>query len=328
MSDNLFKIYANENVLNTLTSMISSGRLSQAFLLFGQAGLGKKTIARYMAAKMLCESEDNSPCGECKNCRMIAHNTHPDVTWITTSDNAKAFSVDNLRKLSVDAFIYPNEGSRKVYILADCDNMTPLAQNTLLKLIEEPPEHCYFIFTATSKAVFLPTIISRVISFGVAEVSNEECRQALIEKGITDENIINEAIEAFGTNIGMCLSYINDDELTNAVDIAKDITDNITNPSEYQLLKALSRLEGNKILAKYVISLMYSIIRDSSAIRLGNDCLVGCYKKGSEKLSRTVTLRQANEIYRVFTTADSNIDANANLSLTITNICSQIKSII
>lgn len=328
MSDNLFKIYANENVLNTLTSMISSGRLSQAFLLFGQEGLGKKTIARYMAAKMLCESKDNSPCGECKSCRMIAHNTHPDVTWITTSDNAKAFSVDNLRKLSVDAFIYPNEGNRKVYILADCDNMTPLAQNTLLKLIEEPPEHCYFIFTATSKAVFLPTIISRVISFGVTEVSCEECRQALIEKGITDENAINEAIEAFGANIGMCLLYINDDELKNAVDIAKDITDNITNPSEYQLLKALSRLDGNKTLAKYVFSLMYSIIRDSSAIRLGNDCLVGCYKKGSENLSRTVTLRQANEIYRVFTTADSNIDANANLSLTITNICSQIKSII
>ena len=328
MSENLFKVYANENVLNTLTSMISSGRLSQAFLLFGQTGLGKKTIARHMEAKMLCEDEGNSPCGKCKSCMMIEHNAHPDAQWITTKDNSKAFSVDNLRKLSVDASIMPNEGSKKVYILADCDNMSPLAQNALLKLIEEPPEHAYFIFTATSKAVFLPTIISRVISFGVNEVSHDECRQALADKGITDEEVINEAIEAFGTNIGMCLSYINDDELKNAVDIAKAITDSITGSSEYNLLKGLFRLEGSKPLAKEVFSLMYSIIRDSSAIRLGNNCLVGCYKTGSEKLSNLLTLRQANDIYRVFTTADTKLDQNANLSLTLTDICSEIKIII
>ena len=82
MSDNSFKIYSNENALNTLTSMISSGRLSQAFLLFGQAGLGKKTIAKYMAAKILCKDTENSPCGKCKSCRMIAHNSHPDVSLI------------------------------------------------------------------------------------------------------------------------------------------------------------------------------------------------------------------------------------------------------
>ncbi len=328
MSENLFKIYANNNVLNTLTSMISSGRLSQAFLLFGQTGLGKKTIARYMAAKMLCEDENNSPCGQCKSCRMIEHNSHPDVQWITINDNAKAFGVDNLRKLSVDAAIMPNEGDRKVYILADCDSMSPLAQNALLKLIEEPPEHAYFIFTATSKAVFLPTIISRVISFGVAEVSRDECRQALADNGITDENLINEALEAFGTNIGMCLSFINDDELKNAVSIAKTITDSIANLSEYNLLKELFRLDRNKLLAKEVFSLMYSIIRDSSAIRLSNDCLVGCYKSGSQKLSNILTLKQANEIYRVFTNADTKLDQNANLSLTLTDICSEIKTII
>ncbi len=328
MSENLFKIYANNNVLNTLTSMISSGRLSQAFLLFGQTGLGKKTIARYMAAKMLCEDENNSPCGQCKSCRMIEHNSHPDVQWININDNAKAFSVDNLRKLSVDAAIMPNEGDRKVYILADCDSMSPLAQNALLKLIEEPPEHAYFIFTATSKAVFLPTIISRVISFGVAEVSRDECRQALADNGITDENLINEALEAFGTNIGMCLSFINDDELKNAVRIAKAITDSIADLSEYNLLKELFRLDRNKLLAKEVFSLMYSIIRDSSAIRLSNDCLVGCYKSGSQKLSNILTLKQANEIYRVFTNADTKLDQNANLSLTLTDICSEIKTII
>ena len=107
MTDNCFKIYSNENVLNTLTSMISSGRLSQALLIYGQAGLGKKTIAKYIAAQILCKDDKNAPCGECKNCKMIAHNSHPDVSWIIHSQKNKAFSVDNLRNLTLDAYIYP-----------------------------------------------------------------------------------------------------------------------------------------------------------------------------------------------------------------------------
>lgn len=328
MSENCYKIYSNENVLNTLTSMISSGRLSQAFLLFGQAGLGKKTIAKYIAAQILCTSGENAPCGKCRSCKMIAHDTHPDVSWISVSSNNKAFSVDNLRKLVVDAYILPNDGDRKVYILADCDTLSPLAQNTLLKLIEEPPPHAYFIFTASSKAIFLPTILSRVISLGVSEVCIEECKKALEEKGITDKDQIDEAVHAFGGNIGMCLAYLNDDELKKAIEIAKSFTDCLTSSSEYQLLHTLSQLDGNKTLSKNVISLMYSIIRDSSAIRLRSDSLVGCYKSGSQELSKAISLRQANEIYRVLTTADSRIDGNANLSLTIANICSQIKNII
>ena len=206
--------------------------------------------------------------------------------------------------------------------------MSQLAQNTLLKLIEEPPPHAHFIFTATSKAVFLPTILSRVISLGVSEVSTEKCKIALEEKGIIDKNKIDEAILAFGGNIGMCLSYLNDNELVKAVEIAKSITDCLTSMSEYQLLKTLSQLEGNKALTKNVISLMYSIIRDSSAVRLGSDSLVGCYKKGATVLSKSISLRQANEIYRVLTIVDSRIDGNANLSLIIAYLCSQIKNII
>lgn len=327
MSGNFFRIYSNENVLNTLTSMISSGRLSQAFLLYGQAGLGKKTIAEYMAAQLLCKDSENAPCGICKSCRMILHGTHPDVMLVKTENANKAFSVDNLRKLSADSCIYPNDGDRKVYILADCDTMTPLAQNTLLKLIEEPPPHVYFIFTATSKAVFLPTILSRVIALGVSEVREMECRQALSEKGIDDTNKINEAINAFGTNIGMCLSYLNDDKLKNAVECAREITDCLVSGNEYSLLKALFKLEGDKQTAKMVLSLLCTIIRDSSVRKLGNDELTGCYKSGAVALSKSISSRQANEIYRILTSADSRLDGNASLSLTLTDICARVKSL-
>lgn len=321
-----FGIYSNENVLNTLTSMISSGRLSQSFLFFGPKGLGKKTIALYFAKTLLCEHKGTYPCNECRSCRNIDKNVHPDVKVITTKDNPKAFSVDNLRALTTDAYIAPNDSERKVYILADCDTMSPLSQNTLLKLIEEPPEHAYFIFTASSKAVFLPTILSRVISLGMSEVSHEQCADALEKNGVTDKNEIEHAIEAFGGNIGMCLEYIHSDELKNAVSIACSITDAIAGPSEYKLLSALNELDSNKPLTKAVISLLYSIIRDSCVIRLHNDELIGCYKKGSAALAQTITLGKAYDIYTILSRADARLDGNASLSLTLADICARIKS--
>ena len=288
--------------------------------------MGKKTIADYIAAQVLCENGGGIPCGCCKNCRMISHKSHPDVMHITHTAENKGFSVKSLREICVDAYIAPNEGECKVYIFADCELMSVPAQNTLLKLIEEPPAHAFFIFTASSKTVFLPTIISRVISLGVNEVSLDECEKALIEK--TEDNAkISEAISAFGGNIGMCLDFIGGEELPEAVRIAKNIADKLIS-SEYELLAAIMELDGNKQLTKNVILLLCGIIRDSSTVRLGSESLIGCYKDGSMKLARTLSLRQVNEIFKILTEASHRIDGNANLLITLTSICSNIKSII
>lgn len=322
-----FKIYSNEQIINTLTSMISSERLSHAFLLHGEKGLGKKKIARYICAQMLCRIGNGIPCGKCKDCLMIAHDAHPDVKWIFHNSDVKGFSVASLRELSIDALVSPNEGERKVYIFADCDLMSIPAQNTLLKLVEEPPSHTHFIFTATTKSAFLPTILSRVISLGVSEVSISDCEKALIDKGVTDKTKIACAVSAFGGNIGMCLDFINNDELQRAVEISKSITDCLCSNSEYALLKSLSQLDGNKQLTKTVLKLLIGIIRDGLAIRLDSDKLIGCYKNGSEALSKRLSARQATEIFNKLTLASQRIDGNANLSLTLTSICAGIKNI-
>lgn len=327
MSFDCYDIFSNEHILNTLTSMISSERLSHAFLLFGDKGLGKKTIARYMAAQILCKVGNGVPCGSCRDCTMIAHDHHPDVKWIFHNSEVKGFSVANLREICVDALVAPNEGDRKIYILADCDTMSIPAQNTILKLIEEPPVHTHFILTATSKSVFLPTILSRVISLGVSEVSIEQCRQALEKRGVTDTDKIDEAVCAFGGNIGMCIDFLHDDNLQKAVGISKNIVDCLCSNSEYALLKSLAQLDGNKPLTKTVILLLISIIRDSVTARYNSETFIGCYREGAEALSKRLSVRQANEIYNKLTVASQRIDGNANLALTLTSICAGIKNI-
>jgi len=322
-----FKIYSNENVINTLTSMISSERLSHAFLIYGEKGLGKKTLAKYVSAQILCKIGVGQPCGKCKECKMIGHSAHPDVIFLSQTSDSKAFSVKSLREICLDAYITPNQSEHKIYVFADSDMMSVMAQNTLLKLIEEPPVHAIFIFTATSKSVFLPTILSRVISLGVSEVGIDDCKTALSARGIFDEGKINSAISAFGGNIGMCLAFLTDESLPQAVEIAKNIADKLASTSEYALLSAVSKLEGNKAITKTVILLLCGIIRDCATIRLGNDCLISCYKDGARSLARTISLKQADEIFKILTTASHRIDGNANLPITLSSICANIKSI-
>ena len=313
------KIYGNENVTNTLTSMISSGRVAHAFLLFGENGLGKKTIASKIATQIVA-------CGDNTH-HSINPLSHPDIIWVEHSGAKQGFSVETLRKLCVDAYIMPNNSDKKVYILADCDNISVLAQNTLLKIVEEPPEFTHFIFTAQSKSVFLETVLSRVISLGVTECSEKECRQALFDKGISSDSKINEAISYFNCNIGMCLKYLEDQELQKSVEIVKNITDSINNHGEYQLLKALTGLESNRSLAKTVLLMLDKVVRDSCVEKYTDTKTLSCYSSGAKKMSEVFSAKKAIKLHEILQEALATIDGNVNMSIEMSSLCGQIADI-
>jgi len=71
------KIYGNSFALQTFSSMFKSGRIPHAFLIFGEKGLGKKTLANYLAAALLCEKSEGRPCGECHSCKIAEKKSHP-----------------------------------------------------------------------------------------------------------------------------------------------------------------------------------------------------------------------------------------------------------
>lgn len=244
------KIYGCKAVTDTINSMMKSGRLSHAFLLFGEKGLGKKTLAAHIAEQIVGADRDINPM------------SYPDIIWVEHSGVKQGFSVETLRGLCGDAYILPNNGDKKVYILSDCDNISIQAQNTLLKIIEEPPRFTHFIFTAQTKSVFLPTVLSRVISLGVAECSHEECADALREKNCSETDI-SEAISCFGGNIGLCLDYISSGETRQIVSSVRELVRSICQKSEYNILRVLTSLEGNRAMAKEVLSQAGKVIRDS-----------------------------------------------------------------
>ena len=158
---NLTALIGNERVKEQLSRQEKERGLSHAYIISGPAGSGKHILANLLAAGMLCVSPGEKPCGQCAPCLKVKKGLHPDVSVVTGPEVGKPITVDQVRALRSDAYIRPNEGERKVYLLEGADQMNASAQNALLKLLEEGPRHAAFLLLARSSGALLETVRSR-----------------------------------------------------------------------------------------------------------------------------------------------------------------------
>ena len=149
----------NTALKQRLSASFDRGRTSHCYLLCGPTGSGKRTLAAIMAAALQC-TEHPVPCMHCSQCRKVLGGNHPDVITVDDPDK-KTVTVDMIRQARSDAFIRPNEGKKKVYLIPRAQDMNEAAQNALLKVMEEPPPYGVFLLLADNAEKLLPTVRSR-----------------------------------------------------------------------------------------------------------------------------------------------------------------------
>lgn len=157
----LSALAGNSRIKERLSRQEMGRGFSHAYLISGPVGSGKHTLAKLLAAGMLCASPGEKPCGRCAPCLKVQKGLHPDVSVITGPEVGKPITVDQVRALRADAWIRPNEGERKVYILEGADQMNASAQNALLKLLEEGPRFAAFLLLVRNAGALLETVRSR-----------------------------------------------------------------------------------------------------------------------------------------------------------------------
>ena len=150
-------LLGNDRLKENLRKSIGSGRISHFYLICGPEGAGKRTLARLLAAAVLCKSADK-PCLSCAACRKVMADTHPDVITVEEPEK-KTLSVEAVRRMRTDVYIQPNEADRKIYLLPQ--ELRVEGQNALLKILEEPPAYGVFILLADNPEMLLPTVRSR-----------------------------------------------------------------------------------------------------------------------------------------------------------------------
>ncbi len=320
-------LYSKDSIISALKYMKTQDRFAHSFLLTGDKGVGKKTTALYIAKSLLCEnpSEDGVPCGSCRQCRRIDNNTHPDVIIPERVGKKQIYNKETVRNICYEAFIMPNDCEAKVYILPDCENIEVNTQNLMLKLIEEPPEFCYFIFTAGDRSVFLPTILSRVIAFSLSECSPDEAISAITSLSKYSDVEIQLAVSHYHGNIGLLLSYLEKGEAFEDVNFCKSIVDALVSGNEYELNKAFFSIGENRERLKNILSLLDKIVRDALVLRLdvgnANAKIMSCYKNGAEALSRKISFQKAEVIHSSLHDVIAKLNSNANTQIAVASLC-------
>ena len=213
----LFPVIGQKDVLDMLHRVDKTERYANAYLFHGPQGVGKEAVAMEFAAIMNCQSEQNKPCGECKGCKQMRSLQHPNVHLIfalpgggSGTDplkglseevieiiqkaiakksenpyskiqikNAQNIKISSIRAMQKDVHLAKSEAGRKIVLIFEAERMNKSAFNSILKIVEEPPEDTSFVFTTNSLHQIPETIRSRSQQVPLRLLTEEDILQGL-----------------------------------------------------------------------------------------------------------------------------------------------------
>lgn len=170
-------VVGQEHITTTLQNAVSSGKTSHAYLFTGSRGTGKTSCAKILAKAVNCLNPQNgNPCNECEICKGIDDGSVLDIVEIDAASNN---GVDNIRDLREEANFTPANAKYRVYIIDEVHMLSIGAFNSLLKTLEEPPEHVKFILATTEVHKLPSTILSRCQRFDFKRIPPEDIAERL-----------------------------------------------------------------------------------------------------------------------------------------------------
>lgn len=310
-------IYGNELVVRNLKNACMYNRVAHCYMITGEKGLGKKTIAKAFAKSIQCEC-GNEPCGKCSSCIQVENEDHPDVIYVR-HEKPNTFSVDDIRDgLNRSIMIKPYKSEKKIYILEDGELLNQQAQNAMLKTIEEPPEYGVIIILTENSEAFLPTIKSRCVELNMGYVSNEQIKACLIGRGVDASRINDEVLSFAAGNIGKAILYLEDDAYQKLVWTVKDVFYRICDADSVELHDAVERLSVYKDNIRWVIELLRRMFTDMFLCKSGAKALVG--EEEGDKLMRLAEHYSYSDLPRIISQTElfmarQKVNVNIELSL-------------
>ena len=239
-------IIGHEAIQRELASLAVSADPPHALLFVGPDNTGRKVLARHFAMLLNCEraaggevargsmfGEEASatvslPCGECRSCRLIADDRHPDVVVVGPGDAfckprpgdashavhplARDIRICQVRGMIETVARYPFEARYRVIVLDPADRLTRDAANTMLKTLEEPPGHTVFALISAAPEAIIETVVSRCRRVDVRTVAKPVMEAALLARGV-DPQVGAAAATAARGRPGLAVAFAQQPDL-------------------------------------------------------------------------------------------------------------------
>ncbi|WP_353893321.1 DNA polymerase III subunit [Proteinivorax hydrogeniformans] len=176
------EVIGQNHILDYFKKVTNHNQLSHCYIIHGNKGTGKKTISRKIAQIIACSKNG---CGHCRTCQNILGGSHPDV--LMYRNDGKNVKLENISEFKNGGKFSPLEISKKILILEDTEMLTPQAANSILTMIEEPPEYLVIILLTNNLDKVLPTVKSRAVPFKIMPLKKSILEKYLCENKHLDK---------------------------------------------------------------------------------------------------------------------------------------------
>lgn len=339
-------IIGNGELIGRLSRDISEGRLAHAYILEGQYGSGRHTLALQMAAAIECEkrgedmgeslfgdtAEAKIPCGCCQSCMKILSGKSPDIKTVGPEDDKVFIGVETVRNVKNDMYTAPNDLSIKVYIIEDADLMTGQAQNAFLLSLEEPPPYVLFFLICQNSSDLLETVRSRAPTLRLQHIPDDELENFLISHDKRAKELRDTSVEDWKSlisvasgSIGYGLKLLDNQKRGAILEQRKSVKDLIlmlARSNKLGAIDAILAFNRKRHETVELLLILQSALRDLLLLKKDEGVALCFYedRENALEISSSFTTKAILKYFDATKGALDELEINSNIRLTLMNM--------
>lgn len=291
---------------------IIQGKMMHSIMLIGADDKMLDIYAQNIITTLFCVDNDK-PCGKCINCQKILHNTFVDVC--TFPQNGEVLKSDELSRMLDTVYEMPFESDKKVYVINNFSNIDQLLQNKLLKTLEEPPEHAYFILKVQNESKVLQTIKSRCQKINVPHLEKKELEEYL--KTFGDGTKVDEAIQFCDGSVSKAEHYLKSENFITNVNFVFNMLQNLK--KSWQIVDFASVLYAKKDEFADIMHIYLKTLQDAIYLVIGMQNKIGLTEHKTElnNIAQTFRLDAMSHMIKSTVLILEKLDRNCNYNTII-----------
>lgn len=303
-----------------MQNVIATNKVSHAYIIQGEKGMGKAYIANIFAMALQCESKEYVPCQTCHSCRQVLSKNQPDIIHVI-HEKPNSIGIDDIRlQVNQNIGIKPYASPYKIYIIDEAEKMTTQAQNALLKTLEEPPAYGIIIILVNNLELLLPTILSRCVTLHMKPVVEDQIKEYLMEVVQVPDYKADFAAAFARGNIGKAKSLATSEDFDMIRREAITLMKYVDEMEIAEIIATIKKISEYKVDIQEYLDIIITWFRDVLLFKATNDANYLVFKEeihAIKKVANKSGYEGIEIIIEAIDKAKARLRANVNFDLTM-----------